>query len=125
MYTRFVFGKASRDQRKNQESHEYGVFMDPLSLKDGDLNELRWKSKLKVDQARLVSKAQDSSVDMVSIFILYRILTRRKKIGIIFPMIIQTRNNASKDKLNLRSEVKNPIAEIFDNSRGYPGIKPS
>ena len=58
-------------------------------------------------------------------FILYRILTRRKNIGIIFPMIIQTRNNASKDKLNLRSEVKNPIAEIFDNSRGYPGIKPS
>ena len=48
-----------------------------------------------------------------------------KNIGIIFPMIIQTRNNASKDKLNLRSEVKNPIAEIFDNSRGYLGIKPS
>ena len=48
-----------------------------------------------------------------------------KNIGIIFPMIIQTRNNASKDKLNLRSEVRNPIAEIFDNSRGYLGIKPS
>ena len=62
--------------------------MAPLSLKDGALNELRWKSQLKVDQARLVSKAQDSSVDMVSIFILYRILTRRKNIGIIFPMII-------------------------------------
>ena len=65
MYTRFVFGKASRDQRKNQELHEYGVFMDPLSPKDGDLNELRWKSQLKVDQARLVSKAKDSSVDML------------------------------------------------------------
>ena len=41
--------------------------MDPLSLKDGDLNELRWKSQLKVDQARLVSKAKDSSVDMVAL----------------------------------------------------------
>ena len=63
MYTRFVFGKASRDQRKNQELQEYGVFMDPLSLKDGDLNELRWKTQLKVDQGRLVSKAKDSSLD--------------------------------------------------------------
>ena len=67
MYSRFVFGKVDRKDLKDKEIHPYGVFKDPLNLKRGDLSELRWKSKLKIDQAKLVMKNSDPVADMVAL----------------------------------------------------------
>ena len=65
MFTRFIFGKTGNKVRKEQEIHEYGIFVDPLSLTDGNISELVWKSKLKLSQARLASKNKDSAIDNV------------------------------------------------------------
>ena len=64
MYTRFIFGKAGHRNKKDQEVHEYGVFMDPLRPSDGNISELSWKTKLKINQARLVSKGKDKAIDI-------------------------------------------------------------
>ena len=63
MFTQFVFGKTGDKDRKNQEVHKYGLFLDPLSPVDGDLTELKWKTHFKVDQARLISKSMDAAVN--------------------------------------------------------------
>ena len=63
MYTRFIFGKTGDKDRKDQEVHAYGTFLDPLSPDDGDLTELKWKTSLKIDQARLISKTKDATVN--------------------------------------------------------------
>ena len=63
MYTRFVFGKTGNKLRKDQEVHEYGVFVNPLSPTDGNISELAWKTKLKINQACLASKNKDSMID--------------------------------------------------------------
>ena len=67
MYTRFIFGKAGHRNKKDQEVHEYGVFVDPLRPSDGNISELSWKTKLKINQARLVSKGKDKAIDMVAL----------------------------------------------------------
>ena len=67
MFTRFIFGKTGNKVRKDQEIHEYGMFVDPLSLTDRNISELVWKSKLKLSQARLASKNKDSAIDMVAL----------------------------------------------------------
>ena len=65
MYTRFIFGKAGHRNKKDQEVHEYGVFVDPLCPSDGNISELSWKTKLKINQARLVSKGKDKAIDTI------------------------------------------------------------
>ena len=67
MYTRFIFGKAGHRNKKDQEVHKYGVFVDPLRPSDGKISELSWKTKLKINQARLVSKGKDKAIDMVAL----------------------------------------------------------
>ena len=67
MFTRFIFGKTGSKGRKDQEVHPYGLFLDPLSLTDGNLSELKWKAHLKVDQARLIAKSKDAKVNMVAL----------------------------------------------------------
>ena len=42
MYTRFLFGKKGNNFRKDQEVHELGLFVDPLSPTDGNISELAW-----------------------------------------------------------------------------------
>ena len=66
MYTRFVFGRTGNRERKDQEVHKYGLFLDPLSPDNGELTELKWKTLLKIDQARLISKSKDATVNMVA-----------------------------------------------------------
>ena len=63
MYTWFVFGKTGNKDRKDQEVHKYGLFLDPLSPDNGELTELKWKTLLKIDQARLISNSKDASVN--------------------------------------------------------------
>ena len=63
MFTRFIFGKTGSKGREDQEVHPYGLFLDPLSLTDGNLSELKWKAHLKVDQARLIAKSKDAKVN--------------------------------------------------------------
>ena len=66
MYTQFVFGKTGDKDRKDQEIHAYGLFLDPLSPVDGNLSELKWKTNLKIDQARLISKSKDTTVNKLT-----------------------------------------------------------
>ena len=63
MFTRFFFGKTGIKGCKDQEQHPYGLFLDPLSPADGNLSELKWKAHLKVDQARLIAKSKDATVN--------------------------------------------------------------
>ena len=69
MYTRFVFGKTGDKRCKDQEVHPYGLFLDPLSPVDGNLSELKWKTNLKIDQARLISKNKDATVNTTFMYI--------------------------------------------------------
>ena len=71
MYTRFVFGKTGDKNCKDQEVHPYGLFLDPLSPVDGNLSELKWKTNLKIDQARLISKNKDATVNNHHDVVLY------------------------------------------------------
>ena len=64
MYTQFIFGKTGDKDRKDQEVHKYGLFLDSKSPADGNLTELKWKTHLKVDQAHLISKSKDATVNM-------------------------------------------------------------
>ena len=66
MYSKFIFQKIDGKNSKNKEIHPYRVFFDPLTLDDGDLSELRWMSKLKIDQACLVAKSEDPILDSFS-----------------------------------------------------------
>ena len=66
MFTQFIFGKAGNKGRKDQEIHKYRLFLDPLSPCDGDLSELKWKAHLKINQARLISKSKDATVNSTS-----------------------------------------------------------
>ena len=63
MYTWFIFGKTGDKDQKDQEVYKYGLFLDHLSPVDGDLNEFKWKTHLKVDQARLISKSKNATVN--------------------------------------------------------------
>ena len=59
MYSRFIFGDFKGKSTKDRQIHPYRAFVDPLGSKPK--TELAWMSKLRIDQARLVSKMENDA----------------------------------------------------------------
>ena len=60
MYSRFIFGNFKGQDIKNKELHKYGAFVDPFPSKNGEASEMAWMTKLRINQARLISKQEDN-----------------------------------------------------------------
>ena len=65
LYTKFIFGDFKGKSTKDRQLHPYGAFVEPLGPTPN--SELAWMSKLRIDQARLVSKIEDASLNMVAL----------------------------------------------------------
>ena len=59
LYSRFIFGDFKGKPGKGKEIHPYRAFVDPLG--PNPKSELSWISKLRMDQARLISKMEDDA----------------------------------------------------------------
>ena len=67
MYSRFIYGNFKGKDIKNKEPHQYGAFVDPFPSENIKNSELAWMSKFRLNQARLISKQEDSSSHMVAL----------------------------------------------------------
>ena len=66
LYSRFIFGDFKGKSSNEKQIHPYGAFVDPLG--STPKSELDWISKLRMNQARLVSKMEDdASLNMVAL----------------------------------------------------------
>ena len=59
LYSKFIFGDFKGKSSNKKQIHPYGAFVDPLG--STPKSELDWISKLRMNQARLVSKMEDDS----------------------------------------------------------------
>ena len=66
MYSRFIFDDFKGKDMKGKEFHKYGAFVDPCPLKNVEASEMAWMTKLRINQARLISKQEDNSSHMVA-----------------------------------------------------------
>ena len=58
MYSRFIFGNFKGQNVKNKELHNYGAFVDPFLSTNAEASEMAWMTKLRINQARLISKQE-------------------------------------------------------------------
>ena len=74
LYSKFIFGSFKGKSTREKQIHPYGAFVDPLG--STPKSELDWISKLRMNQARLVSKMEDDA--SLNRLIIYTIFSYHK-----------------------------------------------